>query len=112
MTSVRLGTRASELGAFLVAMGLIGGAPTFLGAALGHSSTNEPVSVANLTLAAASVLQVVVSQLMGVAAQAKHEDRHPAAPDHCRHRPGVRGLGGGREPSTRTCVEGFASWRR
>ncbi len=59
--------------AFLGAMGLIGGGPTFLGAALGHSYTSEPVSVVFLTLAAGSMLYVV-TQLIGVAAKAKRQD--------------------------------------
>ena len=54
-------------------MGLIGGGPTFLGAVLGHSFTSEPVSVAFLTLAAGSILYVVM-QLIGVAAKAKRQD--------------------------------------
>jgi ZIP family zinc transporter len=58
---------------FLAAMGLIGGGPTFLGAALGHSFTSEPVSVVILTLAAGSILYVVM-QLLGVAAKAKRSD--------------------------------------
>jgi ZIP family zinc transporter len=59
--------------AFLGLMGLIGGGPTFLGAALGHGFTSEPVSVAFLTLAAGSILYVVV-QLIGVAGKAKRQD--------------------------------------
>jgi len=59
--------------AFLGLMGLIGGGPTFLGAALGHGFTSEPVSVAFLTLAAGSILYVVV-QLITVAAKAKRSD--------------------------------------
>jgi ZIP family zinc transporter len=59
--------------AFLGLMGLIGGGPTFLGAALGHGFSSEPVSVAFLTLAAGSILYVVV-QLIGVAGKAKRQD--------------------------------------
>ncbi len=58
---------------FLAAMGVIGGGPTFLGAAIGHGFTSEPVSVAFLTLAAGSILYVVM-QLLGVAAKAKRSD--------------------------------------
>ena len=54
-------------------IGVIGGGPTFLGAALGHGFTSEPVSVAFLTLAAGSILYVVV-QLITVAAKAKRQD--------------------------------------
>lgn len=59
--------------AFLGLMGLIGGGPTFVGAALGHGFTSEPVSVAFLTLAAGSILYVV-TQLIVVAAKAKRQD--------------------------------------
>jgi ZIP family zinc transporter len=58
---------------FLAAMGVVGGGPTFVGAALGHGFTSEPVSVAFLTLAAGSILYVVI-QLLGVAAKAKRPD--------------------------------------
>ena len=58
---------------FLAAMGVVGGGPTFVGAAIGHGFTSEPVSVAFLTLAAGSILYVVV-QLLGVAAKAKRSD--------------------------------------
>jgi zinc transporter, ZIP family len=54
-------------------LGLIGGGPTFLGAALGHGFTSEPVSVAFLTLAAGSILYVV-TQLITVAAKARRSD--------------------------------------
>jgi ZIP family zinc transporter len=59
--------------AFLGMLGLIGGGPTFLGAALGHGFTSEPVSVAFLTLAAGSILYVV-TQLITVAAKARRSD--------------------------------------
>ena len=59
--------------AFLGLLGLIGGGPTFLGAALGHGFTSEPLSVAFLTLAAGSILYVVI-QLITVAAKAKRTD--------------------------------------
>ncbi|MDQ6650415.1 MAG: ZIP family metal transporter [Actinomycetota bacterium] len=59
--------------AFLGLLGLIGGGPTFLGAAAGHSFTSEPVSVAFLTLAAGSILYVV-TQLITVAARARRAD--------------------------------------
>jgi ZIP family zinc transporter len=54
-------------------LGLVGGGPTFVGAALGHGFTSEPVSVAFLTLAAGSILYVVV-QLVGVAGKARRSD--------------------------------------
>ncbi|MDE3206524.1 MAG: zinc permease [Acidobacteriota bacterium] len=52
--------------AFLGAMGLIGGGPTFIGTLIGHAFTSDPMSVIFLTLAAGSILFVVV-QLLGVA---------------------------------------------
>jgi ZIP family zinc transporter len=56
--------------AFLLLLGLIGGGPTFVGTAVGHGFTSEPVSVVFLTLAAGSILYVVI-QLLGVAAKAR-----------------------------------------
>jgi zinc transporter, ZIP family len=58
---------------FLLALALIGGGPTFVGTAVGHGFTNEAVSVAFLTLAAGSILYVVM-QLLGMAARAKRSD--------------------------------------
>ncbi|GAB3665023.1 ZIP family metal transporter [Nocardioides korecus] len=58
---------------FLGAMALIGGGPTFVGTAIGHSFTSEPVSVLFLTLAAGSIVYVV-AQLLGVAARARRSD--------------------------------------
>jgi zinc transporter, ZIP family len=52
--------------AFLLLMGLIGGGPTFVGTAIGHQFTSDPISVIFLTLAAGSILYVVI-QLLGVA---------------------------------------------
>jgi zinc transporter, ZIP family len=52
--------------AFLLTMALIGGGPTFVGTAVGHSFTSEPVSVVFLTLAAGSIIYVI-TQLIGVA---------------------------------------------
>ncbi len=48
---------------FLTLLGLIGGAPTFLGTLLGQSWVNETISVAFLALAAGSILYVVVELL-------------------------------------------------
>jgi ZIP family zinc transporter len=59
--------------AFLLVLGLIGGGPTFVGAAVGHGFASEPLSVVFLTLAAGSILYVV-TQLLGVAAKAKRTD--------------------------------------
>jgi zinc transporter, ZIP family len=58
---------------FLLAMGLIGGGPTAIGTAVGHSFTSEPMSVVFLTLAAGSIVYVVI-QLLGVAARARRAD--------------------------------------
>lgn len=58
---------------FLLGMALIGGGPTFLGTIVGHAVTAEPVAVVFLTLAAGSILYVVI-QLLGVAAKAKRPD--------------------------------------
>jgi ZIP family zinc transporter len=58
---------------FLLAMGLIGGGPTFVGTWVGHGFTSEAVSVVFLTLAGGSIIYVV-TQLLGVAAKAKRAD--------------------------------------
>jgi ZIP family zinc transporter len=58
---------------FLLSLAAIGGGPTFIGTAVGHSFTSEPVSVAFLTLAAGSILYVVV-QLIGLASRHKRPD--------------------------------------
>jgi len=58
---------------FLLLMALIGGGPTFVGTAVGHNFTSEPVSVIFLTLAAGSIIYVV-AQLLGVAARARRSD--------------------------------------
>jgi ZIP family zinc transporter len=59
--------------AFLATLALIGGGPTFVGTAVGHSFTSDAVSVVFLTLAAGSILYVVC-QLLGLAARAKRSD--------------------------------------
>ncbi len=51
---------------FLLLMGLIGGGPTFVGTAVGSQFTSDAMSVIFLTLAAGSILYVVI-QLLGVA---------------------------------------------
>jgi zinc transporter, ZIP family len=58
---------------FLLAMAAIGGGPTFIGTAVGHSFTSEPISVIFLTLAAGSI-GYVVAQLLGIAARARRTD--------------------------------------
>jgi ZIP family zinc transporter len=57
------GDRPSWL--FLLGLGALGGGPTFLGTLVGQSATSEPVSVVFLTLAAGSILYVVI-QLIGI----------------------------------------------
>jgi ZIP family zinc transporter len=51
---------------FLALMGVIGGAPTFMGTVVGRQFTSPALSVAFLTLAAGSILYVII-QLFGVA---------------------------------------------
>ncbi len=58
---------------FLLALGLIGGGPTFIGTMVGHSFTSEPVAVVFLTLAAGSIIYVI-TQLLGVAAKTRRSD--------------------------------------
>jgi zinc transporter, ZIP family len=58
---------------FLLAMGALGGGPTFVGTLLGHQFTSEVVSVLFLTLAAGSILYVV-TMLIGVAAKTRRPD--------------------------------------
>jgi zinc transporter, ZIP family len=58
---------------FLLALGVIGGGPTFVGTMVGRQFTSAALSVAFLTLAAGSILYVVI-QLIGVAQKAgRHE---------------------------------------
>ena len=59
--------------AFLLAMGLIGGGPTFFGTLLGQSFVNNAVFVAFLALAAGSILYVVI-QLLHVAAKMRQKE--------------------------------------
>ena len=58
---------------FLLAMGAIGGGPTFIGTVIGHGFTSEPLSVAFLTLAAGSLIYVI-TQLISVAARSRRSD--------------------------------------
>jgi ZIP family zinc transporter len=59
--------------AFLGAMGLIGGGPTFFGTLIGQSFVNNAVFIAFLALAAGSILYVVV-QLLHVAYKLGHKE--------------------------------------
>jgi ZIP family zinc transporter len=59
--------------ALLLGLGAIGGGPTFIGTWIGHSFTSEPLAVTFLTLAAGSILYVVV-QLLGIASRSVRKD--------------------------------------
>jgi len=59
--------------ALLGLLGLIGGGPTFLGTVVGQGFTSEAVSVLFLSLAAGSILYVIV-QLVGVALRTGHKE--------------------------------------
>jgi ZIP family zinc transporter len=48
---------------FLALLGVIGGAPTFIGTAIGHAWTNQWIEVAFLAVAAGSILYVVIELL-------------------------------------------------
>ena len=67
------GTRRIPSWGLLLLLGAIGGGPTFVGTAVGHAFTSESLSVVFLTLAAGSILYVVV-QLIGMAAKTKRMD--------------------------------------
>ena len=67
------GTARRPSWGLLLALGLIGGGPTFLGTAVGHTVTSEPLSVLFLTLAAGSIIYVVC-QLVAVAARTRRAD--------------------------------------
>ena len=54
-------------------LGLIGGGPTFVGTVVGQAVTSDEMSVAFLSLAAGSILYVVI-QLVGVALRAGHKE--------------------------------------
>lgn len=56
---------------FLLLLGAIGGGPTVLGTVIGHQFTSDPVSLVFLTLAAGSILYVVI-QLLAIALRGGH----------------------------------------
>jgi len=58
---------------YLLLLGLIGGGPTLVGTAVGRQFTSGAVSVLFLTLAAGSILYVVI-QLLGVARKANRAE--------------------------------------
>jgi ZIP family zinc transporter len=68
-----LDTAARPTWGLLLLLAVIGGGPTFVGTAVGHSFTSEPVSVVFLTLAAGSILYVVI-QLLAVAGRSARRD--------------------------------------
>jgi ZIP family zinc transporter len=57
----------------LLMLAAIGGGPTFIGTAVGHTSTSEPLSVVFLTLAAGSIVYVIV-QLLAIAGRSTRKD--------------------------------------
>jgi ZIP family zinc transporter len=57
---------------FLLAMGLIGGGPTFVGTAIGAQFTSDALSVVFLTLAAGSILYVVLQLVMLAGRSPRH----------------------------------------
>jgi ZIP family zinc transporter len=67
------GTHTVPSWGFLLTLGAIGGGPTFIGTGIGHAFTSEALSVLFLSLAAGSILYVVI-QLIGVAAKSKRPD--------------------------------------
>lgn len=56
---------------FLLLMGLIGGGPTVLGTLVGRQFTSDPVNLVFLTLAAGSILYVII-QLLAIALKGGH----------------------------------------
>jgi zinc transporter, ZIP family len=58
---------------FLLILAAIGGGPTFVGTAVGHTFTSEPLSVIFLTLAAGSIVYVIV-QLLAIAGRSTRKD--------------------------------------
>jgi ZIP family zinc transporter len=58
---------------YLFLLGLIGGGPTFLGTLLGQSVVNDTLSIGFLTLAAGSILYVVIELLAVARKQALKE---------------------------------------
>ena len=56
---------------FLLLLGLIGGGPTLLGTLVGHQFNSDPVSLVFMTLAAGSILYVII-QLVAIALKGGH----------------------------------------
>jgi len=68
------GTATRPSRAFLLGMAAIGGGPTFIGTAVGHSFTSEPASVVFLTLAAGAIVYVIAQLLGGSPPEVKRTD--------------------------------------
>jgi ZIP family zinc transporter len=68
-----VGNRLVPSWGFLLAMGAIGGGPTFVRTLVGHQFTSQTLSVVFLTLAAGSILYVV-TRLVAVASKARRVD--------------------------------------
>lgn len=58
---------------FLLLLGLIGGAPTMMGTLIGRQFSSDPVSLVFLTLAAGSILYVII-QLIAIALKGGHRN--------------------------------------
>ena len=67
------GSDARPTWGLLLVLAAIGGGPTFVGTAVGHAFTSEPLSVVFLTLAAGSIIYVVV-QLLAIAGRSTRKD--------------------------------------
>lgn len=67
------GVRRRPSWRFLLVLAGIGGGPTFLGTVIGHAVVNAAVSVGFLSLAAGSIIYVVI-QLVSVASRAKRPE--------------------------------------
>lgn len=57
----------------LFGLGLVAGGPTFLGTLVGHQFSSDVLAIVFLTLAAGSILYVII-QLLGIAAKANRRD--------------------------------------
>jgi len=57
----------------LLTLAAIAGGPTFVGTAVGHTFTSEPLSIVFLTLAAGSIIYVIV-QLLAIAGRSTRKD--------------------------------------
>jgi zinc transporter, ZIP family len=57
----------------LLLLALIAGGPTFVGTLVGHTFTSEPLSIVFLTLAAGSIIYVII-QLLAIAGRSSRKD--------------------------------------